>query len=251
MIIRLTDLILEDSEAAKQAKSQGLTSMRFGRWGKDGAVTHTTKNGTLVPVKSTPNTTQRKPDTKEPEERLGSRTGQYLGRDKRAGTVGVISTPTKKNPSFDELKREAKKHTFTVMTKTPLEGVRSVEQTGRASVIGKPDGFWFGVGSEWIDWTEQQLPKWKGDNLYSVEVDESQCLVIDDDTALREFNRTYGTRDGMLDWQRVAKDHKGIIFKQYFPSARLKYRWYYSWDVASGCVWDASAVKSVEQQSIK
>lgn len=50
MIIRLIDLILEDSEAAKQAKSQGLTSMGFGRWGKDGVVTHRTDNGKLVTV---------------------------------------------------------------------------------------------------------------------------------------------------------------------------------------------------------
>ncbi len=38
----------ETSQAAKDAKSQGLTNMGFGRWGKDGHVTHKSDNGKLV-----------------------------------------------------------------------------------------------------------------------------------------------------------------------------------------------------------
>jgi len=38
----------ETSQAAKDAKSQGLTNMGFGRWGKDGKVTHKSDNGKLV-----------------------------------------------------------------------------------------------------------------------------------------------------------------------------------------------------------
>jgi len=45
------DMLDEKSNAAQKAKQQGLTYMSFGRWGKDGTVTHTTQNGTLVPVK--------------------------------------------------------------------------------------------------------------------------------------------------------------------------------------------------------
>lgn len=241
MIIRLIDLILEDSAAAKQAKSMRLTSMGFGNWGKDGKVTHRTDKGKLIQID--PRTSKATSTSRQSPEVPSSPKPQ-------PSKARIPSVPTKKNPSFDELRKEARKHTFTVMTKTPLEGVRSVEQTGQRSAIGKPEGFWFGVGAEWIDWTEDEMPEWKGDNLYSVEVDESACLTIETEFDLREFNRTYGTRDGMIDWQRVAKDHKGIIFKQYFPSARMKYRWYYSWDVASGCVWDASAIKQVEQQPI-
>lgn len=70
MIIRLIDLILEDSTDSateKQAKALGLTYMYFGRWGKDGTVTHTTQNGTLVPVMKnmpTPNAQQTQNTTK-------------------------------------------------------------------------------------------------------------------------------------------------------------------------------------------
>lgn len=49
----LRDLILEDtSDAATAAKSQGLDNLGFGRWGKDGKVTHITQNGKLVPYTS-------------------------------------------------------------------------------------------------------------------------------------------------------------------------------------------------------
>ena len=41
--------ISEDSPAAKQAKQQGLESLGWGRWGKNGKMTHTTVNGKLIP----------------------------------------------------------------------------------------------------------------------------------------------------------------------------------------------------------
>lgn len=39
----------ETSQIAQQAKSLGLVDMRFGRYGKDGEVTHITNNGRLIP----------------------------------------------------------------------------------------------------------------------------------------------------------------------------------------------------------
>ena len=45
----ISELIDEESDAAKQAKSLGLTSIGFGRWAdKSGKVTHTSQNGKLV-----------------------------------------------------------------------------------------------------------------------------------------------------------------------------------------------------------
>jgi len=43
--------VLVESQVSDQAKSMGLQSMGFGRWGKDGKVTHKTINGKLQPVK--------------------------------------------------------------------------------------------------------------------------------------------------------------------------------------------------------
>jgi len=41
---------LDESKAAEEAKRQGLEYMSFGRYGKDGKVTHRSQGGKLVPV---------------------------------------------------------------------------------------------------------------------------------------------------------------------------------------------------------
>jgi hypothetical protein len=48
----LTEDVYQESQASDLAKQQGLEYMKFGRWGKDGKVTHTTQSGKLVPLKS-------------------------------------------------------------------------------------------------------------------------------------------------------------------------------------------------------
>jgi hypothetical protein len=50
-MIRLST-ILEESKAGEEAKRLGLDYMSFGRYGKDGKVTHKSQGGKLVPVKA-------------------------------------------------------------------------------------------------------------------------------------------------------------------------------------------------------
>lgn len=45
----IREMIDEESKVAADAKAKGLTYMKFGRWGKDGKMTHTTVNGKLIP----------------------------------------------------------------------------------------------------------------------------------------------------------------------------------------------------------
>jgi hypothetical protein len=49
-----------------------------------------------------------------------------------------------------------------------------------------------------------------------------------------------------LDWPRIAKEYDGIIIAPYVWPARMDLMWYYTWDCASGCIWKASAIESVE-----
>lgn len=48
-MIKLSEMI-DESEASDEARRLGLDYLKFGRWGKDGKVTHVTKNGKLVPA---------------------------------------------------------------------------------------------------------------------------------------------------------------------------------------------------------
>jgi hypothetical protein len=50
-----------------------------------------------------------------------------------------------------------------------------------------------------------------------------------------------------IDWRPVAAKYQGIIIAPYIWERRLTDHapWYYAWDCASGCIWDASAIKNV------
>jgi hypothetical protein len=66
------DAMDEDSEMANQAKAQGLDYMQFGRYGKDGKVTHKSEKGKLVPITKAQATKS---------------TGMHFGRGKNANTM--------------------------------------------------------------------------------------------------------------------------------------------------------------------
>lgn len=44
-----------------------------------------------------------------------------------------------------------------------------------------------------------------------------------------------------IDWQIVARRYSGIIIAPYSFEHRWTLMWYYTWDCASGCLWDADA----------
>jgi len=62
----------------------------------------------------------------------------------------------------------------------------------------------------------------------------------------RHTSGSYLFEKGQPDWRAVAEAHQGIIISPYLWDYRLsEYHWYYGWDCASGCIWDASAIASV------
>ena len=47
----------------------------------------------------------------------------------------------------------------------------------------------------------------------------------------------------VIDWTAVGKNHDAIVIAPYIWERRLDGpMWYYGWDCASGCVWNATAV---------
>ncbi len=51
-----------------------------------------------------------------------------------------------------------------------------------------------------------------------------------------------------VDWAKVAKLYDGIIIAPYISARRLAHsvNWYYTWDCASGCIWNPRAIKSIK-----
>jgi hypothetical protein len=146
----------------------------------------------------------------------------------------------------------------------PLASVYSVEQSGdRYDWHGgrKPVGLWVSVDGDddWRAWC-------KAENFRDV---DSQCathivltpkhrvLIVDSGSAMLDFNRQYGVerdyygkwKEQRIDWPRVARDYHGIVIAPYQWAHRLDEPctgWYYSWDCASGCIWNADAVAEMK-----
>lgn len=67
---------------------------------------------------------------------------------------------------------------------------------------------------------------------------------LDDFTT--KYRSTPHFSDIHLEWDRVAEEYQGILIAPYQWSRRLELMWYYSWDCASGCIWDITAIERVE-----
>ena len=132
------------------------------------------------------------------------------------------------------------------MSKNPFE---LEQRTFNQKVTMKPFGFWYGFGSEWIDWTRSEMPEWVGKYIYSVDIGNTNVLQIKTHMELMMFNREYQSNLSdtghrrLIDWKKVADKYDGIEINPYQFEARYQYLWYYGWDIASGCVWNLKNVK--------
>jgi hypothetical protein len=136
------------------------------------------------------------------------------------------------------------------MSKKPFELEQRIF-TQRAGM--KPSGFWYGFGSEWLDWTRSEMPHWTGKYIYSVDIGSSKVLRIKTHMELMMFHRKYSITkfkdvpedfdDKGISWHKVSQEYDGIEISPYQYEARMQYMWYYGWDVASGCIWNLKNVK--------
>jgi hypothetical protein len=141
----------------------------------------------------------------------------------------------------------------------PVRKVRSVNQPRDVDADMKPRGLWFSVDNPnddsptWASWCEaENYPIGKLHHIVTLASDARLrriSCVRDLDAFHEEFHAPIypGGPHGYINWRRVADRYQGIIIAPYLWDRRFcrDARWYYSWDVASGCVWDAAAVASI------
>ncbi len=146
-----------------------------------------------------------------------------------------------------------------------LEAVEGRSQDeGRAAIrCDKPNGLWVSVEGEydWPAWCRSE--GFRTEKLVSathvVLHRDARILHIDTAAGLALFSREYRRMPPNesdlplnllkvgVDWSRIARTYQGIIIAPYQWAMRLDSdaEWYYSWDCASGCLWDASAVSEL------
>lgn len=149
-------------------------------------------------------------------------------------------------------------------TTAPLTAIRSVAQRQPTGEFDKPAGLWVSAEGpgDWREWCKaEEFGDPDAQRCYEIVLaPEASVLRLSGPNLLRAFSAEYGTvrphadsgpvllRDcTAIDWPRVAERYAGILIAPYVWECRLDHRvsWYYGWDCASGCIWDASAVERI------
>ncbi len=147
-----------------------------------------------------------------------------------------------------ESARDAITETDRVITTNQfVTGVRRVTQNPANRF--KPEGLWYGIGASWIDYIESEMPDRLGKYLFQVAI-TPKVMQLTTVKQIKEFDAKYGIeKHGMawIDWIAVSKVCSGIEISPYQWSLRFDLNWYYSWDVASGCIWDPSGISKITQ----
>lgn len=123
--------------------------------------------------------------------------------------------------------------------------------------IGKPSGLWISDDDDygWAQWCEEasfSLGKIKHEVVLKP---DANILRITTAEELLRFSEEFAVDEGYgvvdmppASWVKVIELYQGIIISPYQWSLRLDNRvnWYYGWDCASGCIWDISAIESIQ-----
>ena len=134
----------------------------------------------------------------------------------------------------------------------PLGPVRSVPQEDTPHF--KPRGLWVSVEGPRDDgWSAWCKTNDFGQLACAHEIKlRPGVLRITNQRQFDAFTEEYGNAGGggrfdifSVAWARVAAKFPGIIIAPYLWSRRMEPAWYYAWDCASGCIWDASVIESV------
>lgn len=125
----------------------------------------------------------------------------------------------------------------------------------------KPHGLWVSVPDEngedgWVAFNEGEQFR---PTTHAHRVVLSPCANVRVLSSIDEFDafhceygvpafwRPRGREDWLydIDWPRVASEHDGIVIAPYLWARRMNPHWYYTWDCASGCIWNLSAIEEV------
>ncbi len=123
--------------------------------------------------------------------------------------------------------------------------------TSELTIRAKPTGFWYGLGSSWIDWVNSEMPEWNYEHIFKIDINPNRVLQIKTLDELTEFDEEFSTINNYnnknIDWKKVNIRYDGIEINPYQFKARYNLSWYYGWDVASGCIWNPKAISNIEK----
>ncbi|MGW0052088.1 hypothetical protein [Nocardia nova] len=144
-----------------------------------------------------------------------------------------------------------------------LDRSRQYVQPDKRAMYTKPQGFWVSVDGEhgWAEWCREE--EFRTDTLtyaHTVRLAEAANIRLvtsvaeidafhEEFAAPTDFDRRlgWGVDRWGIEWAAVARRYDGIIITPYLWDRRFDGNtgWYYTWDCASGCIWNLDAIESV------
>jgi len=127
----------------------------------------------------------------------------------------------------------------------------------------KPNGIWYSCGNSWYNFIKDDETDRLHKYIHTIRLknnkkttyqnkDSNKLLIIKDINDFDSFFNEYKVFSDklnyyLIDWVKVKKDYGGIEICPYLHNRRSTKRstkWYYSWDVASGCIWNDDIISS-------
>jgi hypothetical protein len=140
--------------------------------------------------------------------------------------------------------------------------IGDIHSSPQPELNDKPKGLWVSVKGEddWENWCRGENFSLEGlACVHEVKLhSNARILRVSDAWGIEDLTRRYGAerypelsslcgRMDAIKWREIAGEYQGVVIAPYIWSKRLAFDsfWYYGWDCASGCIWDADAIQSV------
>lgn len=138
------------------------------------------------------------------------------------------------------------------LSKNKIPKLKNKSQNKTPSL--QPKGLWIAKDKKWINFMDLNTSKEINGNIYHVKIifpivkkekDKNSILKIGTQKSLDRFIDKYAI-DNKIDWKKVSDNNSGVIFEPYFYNENMdpiKYKWYRTLDVPSGCIWNKDAME--------
>jgi len=111
---------------------------------------------------------------------------------------------------------------------------------------------WYGVGTAWLDWIQDNMREWLAPHTYAIILDEKSIKRVNSDETIQLFSRKFITnrmaqKDMAIDWQKLySYNFDAVEFNPYLGHiGGMNEAWYDTIDMDSGAIVNKRCIKKI------